>query len=78
MTYLLLYLAFHLVCAILGHGILFAYVQRQYPNIAEEDWREDMALSGTVHLLTGPLGLCATLVCTGFAKHGLLYRPSKR
>ncbi len=77
MTYLLLYALFHLACGVLTYGILFAYVQRQYQSIAIDHVREDAAMSGLVALF-GPVGLFIALINSGFAKHGLLYRPSRR
>lgn len=76
LTLVILYALFHLVCGVLAYGFHFAYFQRQYPTLAVREMWDDV-FGATIAGICGPVGLYSTWDC-GFAKHGLLYRPSKR
>lgn len=73
--YILAYALFHIACAILSHGIFFAYLQREFPTIAKERARSDFAHSLIPAVLFGSFNLLVVLTCTRFAKHGLLFWP---
>lgn len=70
---LLLIIAGWLICSVLSYGILFAHAQREFPFIAERDYRKDMAFSMALGLF-GPFILVASIFLTGFAQHGLKFR----
>ena len=60
-------------CGTLAYAITFADLQRGYPTLADEDYRENVALSAFFGLL-GVLGLLMALLITGFARYGLKFR----
>ncbi len=74
MNYFILYLIFHLGCAVLTAGISFAYSQREWPLIAKKQYREDLALSWGISLFGGPVALLVALFMTGFVKHGVKWQ----
>jgi len=57
------------VCGIVGAGFLFAYVQEEWADVAEENFREDMG-KACLMSLAGPICLIVALAFTGFGKHG--------
>jgi hypothetical protein len=68
-----LLMAGYLACSALTYTGLFAMFQRMFPTIAEEGYRGDMAVS-LIIALTGPIGLLATIACSGFFSYGLKWR----
>lgn len=55
--YLLLFLIW-IICAVLSHGILFAWCQRHPPKyLAEQNYRQDIICSIVIGLLLGPIAL---------------------
>ena len=74
MSYIILYAIFHLICAALFAGIFFAYFQAKFPNIAEEDRREDLGQAWGMGLLFGPISLIVEIFMSGFVEHGVRWR----
>ena len=72
MTMLLIIGLAWVVCGAFAYALMFAYFQREFPSIAQRDYRIDIFRSCFV-ALCGPLGLLATMLITG-AKHGLKWR----
>ena len=63
----------YILCAFLSYGMLFAYVQGNFPMIAEQQYSEDMGTSilfGLFSGMLGPIGVIISFLMTGFAKHG--------
>lgn len=63
----------YLVCAFLCYGTLFAAAQGMFPQIAKDQYRDDLGLSllmGFTAGMLGPVGVLVVLLITGFAKHG--------
>lgn len=63
----------YLVCSFLCYGMLFASAQGMFPQIAEDQYREDLGwslLMGLTAGMLGPVGVLVVLLITGFAKHG--------
>lgn len=64
-------------CGALGHGLHFAYFQREFPLLAEKDYKRDMMRSLFTSIF-GPAQLVATLIFlfistkSGF-RHGLKF-----
>ena len=63
---------FWLACGVIDYGLIFAYFQREYPSLAEEDYCKHIFNA----LLGIPFGLAALLSsCTlGYYKHGFKWR----
>lgn len=61
-----------ILTGVIGYAGEFAYWQREYPRIAEESYREDMAKS-MMFVIFGPINLLAVMFCTGFFKHGFKF-----
>ncbi|HYF34275.1 MAG TPA: hypothetical protein VD994_03205 [Prosthecobacter sp.] len=66
-----------IVCGILGYGVTFAHFQDKWPQLAYRDRREDAGFAAMV-AISGPIGLFAALLFSGFAANGLRYRPLSR
>lgn len=71
---LIAYLVFHLACSILSYGILFAYFQTKWPEIAKDFRREDMGFAAMISLMFGPIALFVGFFATGLAEHGIKFR----
>lgn len=73
MIYLIAYAVFHLICAVWGHGVFYAYTQRQWPVIADEYRLKDFRGSVFTAVLFGPIDLLSSLMVTEWGgKHGFL------
>ena len=62
-----------IILSILTYGMHFAYFQRKYSIIAEEEYREDMAHAVLVAILS-PISFWVIFFMTGFAKYGLKFK----
>ncbi len=60
------------LCAVLSHGMGFAFLQKQFPYIAKESYAFDLAFSLTVSL-AGPINLLVVLAMHWEPKHGLKF-----
>lgn len=69
-------IATHIIAGFFTFGIVFAHFQRGWPTIAKEQRKDDMGVALFFALL-GVLGFFVTLLCSGFAKYGLLYPWNK-
>lgn len=58
------------VCAILSAGIEFAYWQGKYPEIAKDEYQEDLGVSLLRGMTMGPISLIMIFFLTGFCKYG--------
>lgn len=59
------------ISALIVAGLYHAHVKGEWPNIY--DRRSDLGhaiLAGCIYGLTGPVGIIAAVLMTGFAKHG--------
>lgn len=65
-----------IACSVLEYGLYFAYYQRKWPSIANENRLSDRFLAALIALI-GPIGLLATLI-TGQFGYGLQYRNNRR
>lgn len=66
-----------LVQSVLAYGLTFAYFQRKYPYLGQEDYLEDKKvarLTGIAQLGAPLVGLIAVLFLTGFGRYGLKFR----
>jgi len=61
------------ICGVLAYGICFGYLQRKFPDIAEEEYRRDMGTS-VLFGFGGPITLSVLFFMTGFAEHGLKFK----
>ena len=57
----------------ISYGILFAHIQKKYPELAIEDKRQTMGFS-ILFSFFGPIALLVTFFMSGFAEHGLKFR----
>ena len=60
--------------AALSYGIMFAYFQRKWPTLADEDYRSDMGGTAGFSLLGGPIALLVSIFFSGFCQYGLKWR----
>jgi len=74
MGYFILYLIFHLSCAVLSAGMVFAYVQKEWSSLAKEEYRQDLSKSWGISLIGGPISLAVAFFMTGFVEHGFKWR----
>ncbi len=61
------------ISALISAGWLFAYFQKRFVSIADDNWREDLGFAigcGFVSGILGPVGILIIWLNTGFAKHG--------
>ena len=66
------FLIIYIVCGVITYSTHFAFYQREYPSLAERDYkrdRNDAMCAG----LTGPIGLRGNATTIGF-KHGLKFK----
>ena len=61
------------ICGALAYAITFAHLQKSFPTIAKEQYRQDLSFAVFV-AITGPLGLLSSFLLCGFAEHGLKWR----
>jgi hypothetical protein len=59
-----------LVSGVFSWGIAFAYFQREYPLLAQEDYRRDLRMCALGSMLGGPASLMSSLTTSRFCKHG--------
>ena len=78
MNWFVVYLIVCFISSVICYGWYFAYLQREYPSVAEENYPYDLAFSiffGILYGLLGPLGILITyFINTKFAKHGWKFR----
>jgi hypothetical protein len=73
MTWVIMAVIVWIICGILAYGLTLGYFQREYPVIADADYAGD-AGRALVFGCAGPLGLMIALPCSGFGRHGLMWR----
>ena len=72
LTYVLVLIAvIWMICGILAYGFTFAYFQREYPSIANGEYKNNLKFSLLIGLF-GPFGLRSALRDEGY-KHGLKF-----
>jgi len=49
------------ICGVLAYGLSFAYFQRNWPSIAEQEYYSDMLFSIFIGVL-GPIGLLSVIL----------------
>ena len=65
-----------LMCAVLAHGLMFAYFQREYDMFGDMYYWSDMAWISCISMLGGPaalLGMLLFLCTAGNFKHGFKF-----
>jgi hypothetical protein len=70
MIWLLVAAAVWGACGVYAYGLTFAYSQREFARIADEDRSSDRCFAIVVGAC-GPLGLLAALINSERCKHGL-------
>lgn len=66
-----------LACAIVSSGTFLAYFQGEWPNMAANNYREDLGAGLFYGVLFGPFGLLGSIFLSGFWKHGWTLLPPK-
>lgn len=77
MTIILILLAvaaFWAVCSVLSYKATFAYFQKEWPKLAEEDRTTDRTRAWYM-VVMGPLGLIVAAWGSSFFKHGFSVTP---
>ena len=72
MVWLLLGMLVWVVCGVLSYGLNFAFFQRKFPTLADEEYARDLRFAVITSFL-GPVALFANLCACGI-KHGLKWR----
>lgn len=68
---LALFLLGWVLCGVLSYGIGLAYFQNEFPRVrSKSDGWSMVALS-----VAGPAALVVVIIISGFAQHGLQWRP---
>lgn len=62
----------YVICAIACYGLEFAYWQREYPLVAEYDYKKD-CLRAVYCSLVWPIALIVMRICCSF-KHGFKFK----
>ena len=70
---LLLIIIGYVLCCVVSYAGTFAYFQRKYKNIAEEQYHADMDLSVCVSLF-GPVSLIISFFMSGGFKLGFKFK----
>ena len=65
-------IGFHIMCSVLAFGLTFAYFQRRWPTIAEEQYTKDRAFAFFLSLY-GPIALIVVLY-RGRLKYGIKFK----
>ena len=66
-----------LACSVVIYGASFAYFQREYALLAEDDYAKDKSFSiflGVLGLISGPIGLALNYILFDKFKHGLKWK----
>lgn len=63
----------YLMCSVAAYGITFAYMQGNWPTLAESQRTLDRTFSAFIALF-GPIGFIVSFVLSDFAKHGMKWR----
>jgi hypothetical protein len=58
---LVLAIAGWLICSFFAWGLHFAYFQRNWPNLAEEQYARDLGIAISTGLIGGPIALVVEL-----------------
>ncbi|GAF85669.1 unnamed protein product [marine sediment metagenome] len=70
---LLIGILIYTICGILTYGVEFAYMQEEFPALAELDYAKDKSRA-VCWGLSGPIGLVVSLTTSKFGfKHGLKF-----
>lgn len=64
---------FWVVCSVLSYGFMFGMFQREFPTLAEEDYRRDMIFSAITSIIGGPVMLCGMWYKGWIPEHGLKF-----
>lgn len=67
----MIWLVLWLACGFYASGVYYAYFQRQWPTIADEERPEDTG-GAVIFVLLGPIGALISTFMSGFLKHGWL------
>lgn len=62
MTAAVIAICFWLACAAVTYGLTFAFFQREFPELAEKEYRKDVVELGLLALIGGPFGLMGALL----------------
>ena len=73
MIILISFIVIWIISGILTYGISLAYMQREYPSIAEEMYLEDVVFAMFFSIL-GPMSLLISFILSNYGKYGLMYR----
>ena len=72
MVYLLV--LFWIICGVASYGLMFAFFQRKYKSLAEEDYKKDR-LEFFLLSLSGPINLIAVLyIIYNYGFYGFKFR----
>lgn len=67
-----LFVAVWIICAIPTYGLWVAYFQREWPDLAQDDWLTDRLIGAITSLIGGPIGLIIIPLYTGFRRGWML------
>lgn len=75
-AFLIVWFIVGITLAPFSYAMLFAYVQRKYPRIAKESYREDMgfAMLFSLFTLVFPIIFIIAFFSSGFAEYGLKWK----
>jgi len=68
MALFIIFIIFWVICGVIHYGVVFAYLQKEYPFIAENNLKADRRFA-LVTSLFGPIALIVDAISGSF-KHG--------
>lgn len=68
-----------LACATFTAGVFLAQSQRQWPSLADADYKSDRRTGWAVGLMFGPVSVPAAILCSSVLKLGFMnpFKPQK-
>jgi hypothetical protein len=72
MYWIIGYVIFHIVCWVFAAGLLFAFLQKQWPIIARENYQRDLCYAYILGV-AGPASLFALFFTDGFRLCGIKF-----
>lgn len=74
MIWLLVYLVFHLACAVVTYIGMFGFFQREYPTLAKDDYIKDVIWGICYGIFLGPIGLAISFFMCERFKYGFKWK----
>jgi hypothetical protein len=64
---------FWVVCGVINYGYYFAYFQRRFSSLAEDNYSQDR-FAAFSYAVFGPIGIVSSVITFRTFKHGLKFK----